>query len=134
MQAALAFLKANPIQYLATIGLDGKPKNRPFMFALERDGKMWFCTSNQKEVYAQLQKFPYLEIVASSPDYAWIRLAGKARFEDNKAIKEAVLEAHPLSKRRFGTADNPEFVVFCLEEATAVITDFSGKPPREYTF
>lgn len=134
MQAALAFLRANPIQYLATIGLDGKPKNRPFMFAVERDGKLWFCTNNQKQVYKELQKCPYLEIVASSPDHAWIRVQGKAHFEDNRAVKEAVLAANPLIKNKYLTPDHPEMVVFYLEEVTAVISDFSGRPAREYTF
>lgn len=134
MQAALAFLRANPIQYLATIGLDGKPKNRPFMFAVERDGKLWFCTNNQKQVYKELQKCPYLEIVASSPDHAWIRVQGKAVFEDNRPVKEAVLAANPLIKNKYLTPDHPEMVVFYLEEVTAVISDFSGRPAREYTF
>ena len=39
MQKVVEFLKANPVQYLATVGRDGKAKCRPFMFALEKDGK-----------------------------------------------------------------------------------------------
>ena len=49
------FLNANPVQYLATVGRDGKAKCRPFMFAGELDGKLWFCTNNQKDVYKDLQ-------------------------------------------------------------------------------
>ena len=48
------FLNNSRIQYLATIGLDGKPKVRPFQFMFEMDGKLWFCTSNQKEVFKEL--------------------------------------------------------------------------------
>ena len=33
MQKVVEFLKANPVQYLATVGRDGKAKCRPFMFA-----------------------------------------------------------------------------------------------------
>ena len=34
----------------------------------------------------------------------------------------------------YETADNPTFEVFYLAEAKAVIADFSGNPPREYSF
>ena len=131
MQKVVEFLKANPVQYLATVGRDGKAKCRPFMFALEKDGKLWFCTNNQKEVYKDMQANPYVEITVSSPDYAWIRLSGKAVFENNHAIKEACLE-NPIVKSQYQTADNPIVEVFYLADAHGVIADFSGQPP--YTF
>ena len=74
-------MKENPVQYLATVGRDGKAKCRPFMFALEQDGKLWFCTNNQKDVYKDMQNNPEIEISVSSPSYAWLRLHGKAVFE-----------------------------------------------------
>ena len=33
MKKVVEFLTANPVQYLATVGRDGKAKCRPFMFA-----------------------------------------------------------------------------------------------------
>lgn len=36
MKKAIEFLNANPVQYLATVGRDGKAKCRPFMFAGEQ--------------------------------------------------------------------------------------------------
>lgn len=33
MNKVIEFLKENPVQYLATVGRDGKAKCRPFMFA-----------------------------------------------------------------------------------------------------
>ena len=35
MNKVIEFLKENPVQYLATVGRDGKAKCRPFMFAGE---------------------------------------------------------------------------------------------------
>lgn len=32
MNKVIEFLNANPVQYLATVGRDGKAKCRPFMF------------------------------------------------------------------------------------------------------
>ena len=88
MNEVVTFLQENPVQYLATVGRDGKPKCRPFMFCFEREGKLWFCTNNTKEVYKDLQENPYVEVSTSSPAYAWIRLSGKAVFADDRAAKE----------------------------------------------
>ena len=132
MNEVVTFLQENPVQYLATVGRDGKPKCRPFMFCFEREGKLWFCTNNTKEVYKDLQENPYVEVSTSSPAYAWIRLSGKAVFADDRAVKEGCME-NPIVKGQYQSADNPIFVVFYLEGAKAVLVDFSGNPPREYT-
>ena len=71
MNEVVKFLQENPVQYLATVGRDGKAKCRPFMFAGELDGKLWFCTNNQKEVYKDMQANPNIEVSVSSPAYAW---------------------------------------------------------------
>lgn len=131
MNEVVTFLSENPVQYLATIGRDGRAKCRLFMFAGRLDGKLWFCTNNTKDVYKDLQANPYTEISVSSPAYAWIRLNGKAVFENNMAAKEMCIQ-NPIVKGQYQTADNPIFTVFYLEGAHAVIADFSGNPPREY--
>ena len=46
MSKVVEFLKENPVQYLATVGRDGKAKCRPFMFIGEMEGKLWFYTNN----------------------------------------------------------------------------------------
>ena len=101
------------------------------MFCFERDGKLWFCTNNQKAVYKDLQQNPYVEISVSSPAFAWIRLNGKAVFEENLAVKEGCMN-NPIVKSQYQTASNPIFVVFYLQDAKAVIADFSGNPPKQF--
>ena len=133
MNEVVKFLTDNPVQYLASVGRDGKAKCRPFMFCFEQDGKMWFCTNNQKDVYKDMQENPYVEVSVSSPSYAWIRLSGKAVFEDNMSVKEGCMN-NPIVKGQYQSADNPIFAVFYLEDAHAVIADFSGNPPTEYSF
>lgn len=130
MNEVVQFLTDNPIQILATVGRDGKAKARPFMFCFEQDGKLWFCTNNQKDVYKDMQANPYIEVSASSPAYAWIRLNGKVVFENNTAVKEGCMK-NPIVSGQYQTADNPIFEVFYLEDAKAVIADFSGNPPKE---
>lgn len=132
MKKVIVFLQENPVQYLATIGRDGKAKCRPFMFAGEMDGKLWFCTNSTKDVYKDMQVNPYVELSVSSPSYAWIRLSGKAVFENNMAAKDMCM-ANPIVKGQYGDASNPIFEVFYLAEARAVIADFSGNPLQEYS-
>ncbi|MDF2881092.1 MAG: hypothetical protein K0R54_1649 [Clostridiaceae bacterium] len=133
MNEVVKFLIENPVQYFATIGLDGKPKVRPFQFMLEQHGKLYFCTNNQKDVFAQLEKCPYVEITTSSPKFQWIRLNGKVVFSKDIEIKKAIIESSGLVKKLYEKAENPIFEIFYLDEVKAVIADFSGNPPTEYT-
>ena len=131
MKNVVEFLTANPVQYLATVGRDGKAKCRPFMFAGEKDGKLWFDTNITKDVYKDRQENPEIEISVSSPDYAWIRLHGTAVFSDDMAVKEMCI-ANPIVKGQYETAENPIFTVFYLDNPHGSIADFSGNPPYEF--
>ena len=101
------------------------------MFCFEQDGKLWFCTNNTKEVYKDMQENPEVEVSVSSPEYAWIRLHGKAVFENNMSVKEGFMN-NPIVKGQYQTTDNPIFEVFYLENPHGVIADFSGNPPYEF--
>lgn len=131
MHEVVSFLSENPVQYLATVGCDGKAKCRPFMFCFEKDGKLWFCTNNQKDVYADMQKNPFIEVCVSNQEFAWIRLNGTAVFENNMDVKQACLHI-PIVKQQYQTADNPVFEVFYLKDGNAAIADFSGNPPKQF--
>jgi uncharacterized pyridoxamine 5'-phosphate oxidase family protein len=132
MNEVVQFLTDNPVQYFATIGLDRKPKVRPFQFMMEQDGKLYFCTNNQKDVFAQIKEYPYVEVTTSSPTFAWIRLNGKVVFSNNIEVKKAIIKKNALVRSLYQTAENPVFEIFYLDEAKAVIADFSGNPPKEY--
>lgn len=132
MNEVVKFLLENPVQYFATIGLDGKPKVRPFQFMMEEDGKLFFCTNNQKDVYAQIKKFPFVEVSVASPSLAWIRLSGEAVFSQEMEVKKKIIDNNDLVKSLYQTPDNPIFEIFYLARAKAIIADFSGNPPKEY--
>ena len=132
MNEVIKFLKENPVQYLATIGSDGKPKVRPFQFMIEEDNKLFFSTSNQKNVFSQMKNTPSVELCISNKKFEWMRLSGDVVFSNDLEIKNKVIESSPLVKSIYKTADNPTFEIFYLDNAKAVIADFSGNPPREY--
>ena len=131
MNEVVKFLQENPVQYLATVGRDGKAKCRPFMFAGEMDGKLWFCTNNRKDVCKDMQANPHVEVSVSSPSYAWIRLHGEAVFENNMAAKEMCIQ-NPIVKGQYGEASNLIFEVYYLKDAHAEIAAFSGNPPKDH--
>lgn len=84
-----------------------------------------------KDVYKDMQANPQVEISVSSPTYAWIRLHGKAVFENNLAAKEMCM-ANPIVKGQYQTVDNPIFEVFYLKDPHGVIADFTGNLPYEF--
>lgn len=132
MNEVVEFLTNNPVQYVGTVGLDGKAKVRPFQFMIEDGEKLYFCTSNQKDVYKEMKNNPYIEVTASSPEFAWLRLNGKVVFIDDVSIKNKVIESSGLVKSIYQTGDNPVFEVFYLGEAKATIADFSGNAPKQF--
>jgi len=126
------FLVKSGVQYLATIGVDGKPKVRPFQFMLEEGGRLYFCTSNQKPVFKEMQTHPYVEFCASGEDFSWLRLNGKVVVSKDLGLKAKIQEASPVVKSIYKTPDNPAFEIFYLDGAVATIADFSGKPPQTF--
>lgn len=130
MKEVTQFLVESQVQYLATVGTDGRPKVRPFQFMIEEGGRLYFCTGNQKPVYREISDNPYVEFCASGANFSWLRLSGKAVFSRDLALKAKVQEASPLVKSIYGTPENPSFEIFYLEDAVATITDFSGNPPQ----
>ena len=133
MREVVEFLQRNPVQYLATVGRDGKAKCRPFMFALEKEGKLWFCTNNTKDVYKDMKENPEVELCISDATFAWIRVNGTVVFEENLAVKQACME-NEIVKSQYQEATNPIFEVFYLQDVKATIADFSGNPPREFVW
>ena len=133
MKEVVEFLQGNITGALATVE-EGKPKARPFQFMFAEDGKFFFCTNNTKAVYKQLQVNPQVEFTSTSPSFAWVRLSGEVKFSSSLADKEKVLAASGLVKSLYQTADNPVFEVFYIEHGKAILADFSGQPPKTFSF
>ena len=85
LERACSYLRRIPAWYLATIDVtDGyQPRVRPFSFAMVDDGKLWFCTSRDKDVWAELSANPKFEVSGWKPGECWIVLTGEAALEDD---------------------------------------------------
>lgn len=124
MEEVLQFLKDNPTFYIATVDGD-TPKVRPFGFAMEYDGKLCFCTNNQKDVYKQLKANPKFEISVASKTGEWLRLKGKAVFITSRESKKAALDTMP-SLRNLYSEEDSIFEIFYAGEAEATFYGMSG--------
>lgn len=133
MKEFVDFLNNNITGALAT-SFENKPYVRPWQFMFEKDGKFWFCTGNTKEVFQQLSANPYIAFTVTSPEFVTVRLSGNVTFSDSLEIKAAMIEASPLVKKIYQTADNPTLEAFYVDSGSAVMFDFSGNPPKTLTF
>jgi uncharacterized pyridoxamine 5'-phosphate oxidase family protein len=133
MRQVIELLDKNPSVFLATV--DGEqPRVRPFQFQFAQDGRLWFVTARDKEVYAQMQNNPWVEFSNFAPDMTTLRVQGRAVLEDSLDIKRRVLELRPMIKGIYGSAENPLLVSFYVQPSRAAIFDFSGQPPRVFSF
>lgn len=112
----------------------GKPRVRPWQFQFEEDGKFYFCTANTKEVYKQLQNTPFAEFTSTTEDMVTVRISGEVVFTNDIGLKQKVLDKNPGIKAIYKSGDNPVFEVFYIEHGEAIISDFSGQPPRKISF
>ena len=123
-----------PLQYAATVGLDGKAQVRPIEFKFEEDGVLYFDTVVFYTSYKELQANPYTQLcICDQETMTYVRLGGKVNFTDDKEIIERCFEASPVLTSQFG--DKSEYVIgYYLTEAWAEFESFAKElPSRKYT-
>ncbi len=130
MSTAYEFLKANQVFHLATV--DGtKARVRPFGFVMKRNNALFFCTNKTKDVYKQMVKCPDVEMSAMGADGTWLRLRGKAIFDESRDAKaQAFTESAMLLQIYPKGADEEIFVTFSLKDAEATLYSFTGAPQK----
>lgn len=133
MKEVIEFLNANAMGSLATVK-DNKPSVRPWGFMLEQDGKLWFCTANNKEVFNQLKQNPAIEFCSTSKENVTVRISGEITFSNDLNMKTTIINHCDLVKSIYQTPDNPIFEIFYLGHGKAVMSDFSGQPPKTFEF
>ena len=117
------------IQFLATIGLDGKPKVRPMQYMVLEDEKLWFCTNSKKEVFAELQANPCIELCGcklekNEMQTPWIRFSAEVMFEERQDLRDAIIEKSAIVNALYkNMRDNPIFKVFYLKDIDGWMTN-----------
>jgi len=91
--------------------------------------KAYFCTSSEKQVYAQLQANPNVSFCTYPANFNPVMsIYGKAIFVDDLALKARVFDGNPKLKSRFGSIDNPIFKVFFIDIVEVTTFSFADGP------
>ena len=123
-----AILKNNPVGVLATQDGTGV-RTRVFQYLFSDDNKVYFCTSNQKPVYNQLQANPNVSFCTYAADFnPVLSVNGKAVFVDDIALKTRALEENPPIKGIYNTPDNPIFKIFYIDVKEVETFNFAEGP------
>ena len=132
LQDVANYLDNIGIQFLATIGLDSKPKVRPMQYMILDDGKLWFCTNSEKDVYKELQANPALELCGCKLEEneiqtPWIRFSAEAFFEERQDIRDAIIEKSSIVNALYSKMrENPIFKVFYLKNMDGWMTNLGN--------
>ena len=126
MDEILKILRDNGVVFVATTDGDAG-RVRPFGFAEIYDGRLYFFTGKDKEVYQQLVSRPNCEICSCSPTGQWLRVRGKAVFDESREIKKKVFASMPILLELYKQGEeDPRGAAFYLENPEAVLMDMEG--------
>ena len=112
--------------YLATND-EGHPRVRPFGAVCEFEGKLYFVTNNQKNVYNQMKKNPYVEICGFYKG-SWIRVEGEVEEDLRREARVAMMEDNEKALSSMYTVDDNLMTVFYFKSGTATIYSFTADP------
>ena len=136
LERACSYLRRIPAWYLATTDVaDGhQPRVRPFSFAMVDDGKFWFCTSRDKDVWAELSANPKFELSGWKPGECWIVLTGEAALEDDAVASDKVRQAGFKHMVGIGeeheSANDGRLAFFSVRNIAARFCDIDGSEER----
>ncbi len=132
MDEIVRYLTSIPAWYLATIDAADptQPRVRPFSFAAADAGKLWFCTSRDKDVWRELEAHPKFELSGWKPGEYWIVVTGEADLADDARVSEAVRQAGYAHMLGIGEHhDGPHdgrLAFFSVRRARARFRDIDG--------
>ena len=93
------------------------------------DEKLWFCTNSKKEVFAELQANPFVELCGCKLEKdemqtPWIRFSAEAVFEERQDIRDAIIDKSAIVNALYkNMRDNPIFKVFYLKDIDGWMTN-----------
>lgn len=125
MKKALEFLQSHKDMAFATCE-DGRPKIRVFQIMKMEGTTLYFATSPVKEVYRQLQKNPYIEILAQDAAVS-VRCVGKADFDVEEERKRWIYDHNDVLSRLYTSYDKMVYFKMSIEQMDYY--DLAPTPP-----
>lgn len=115
MQNYQKFLSENPNGTLATVD-GGAAKTRIFQLLWTEGDKAYFCTSNQKPVFAQMKANSNVSFCTwDSSTFEVVSINGKVVFVVDLAKKTRALDENPGIKGIYKEPSNPVFEIFYID-------------------
>lgn len=139
MDEIVQYLTGIPAWYLATIDATDptQPRVRPFSFAAQADGKLWFSTSHDKDVWRELNANAKFELSGWKPGECWIVVEGEAELADDEVCPDEVRQAgfdHMVSIGEHHDSPNDgRLAFFSVKNGTCRICDIDGSE-RKFRF
>lgn len=123
-----------PLQYAATLGLDGNAQIRPIEYKFTEDGVLYFDTVVFYTSYQELRAHPYIQLcVCDQETMTYVRLGGKVNFTNDEDIINRCFESSPVLTSQFGNNRNV-VIGYYLTEVWAEFSSFSPElPSRTYS-
>ncbi len=122
---AREFIEHNSILMLANVGLDGLPKIRPMITLGIFKDTLWFAVTESKLVYKELIKDNNLELCSVTLS-RWIRITGKAVFENDKQTITHILENSDIMDKFYKRKNEKEedVRIFYIQIEHGELSDF----------
>lgn len=130
MNEIYEYLKNCGTFYLATVDGD-QPQVRPFGAVCVFEGKLYFVTNNQKDVYKQMKANPNVAICGMYKGQ-WIRVSGVVEEDLRREARVAMMDANKASLSKMYTVDDNLMTVFKFVSGKGTIYSFT-KTPVEYS-
>lgn len=129
-ETILQYLTSVPAWYLAT-SVNDQPHVRPFSFAAEQDGRIWFCTATTKDVWEELAINRNIEATSWWPGHGWLILRGEAGLDDRVSddIRQAGYDHLTGLGEHYEGPNDPTLVFFSVENPQAWICDHDEWKP-----
>lgn len=129
-ETILQYLSSVPAWYLAT-SVNDQPHVRPFSYAAEQDGKLWFCTATTKDVWEELLINQRFEATSWWPGHGWLILRGEAGLVDeaNDNIRQAGYDHLTSLGEHYDGPSDPTLVFFSVENPHAWICNHDEWKP-----
>jgi uncharacterized pyridoxamine 5'-phosphate oxidase family protein len=127
------FVTKNPVFALATAE-ENIPRVRYMMLYRADENGLIFNTGENKDIHAQLQANPQVELCFIDPDKSMqIRIAGTVEILEDLALKKQVVKDFPFLKEWVDREGYDVLITYCLKNARAIPwTMEKDSKPKEY--
>jgi pyridoxamine 5'-phosphate oxidase len=129
----LAFIKANPEGYVATVE-GNKPRVRAFTTYRVDESGIIFQTWTLKDIYQQLQNNPAVEVCYKDPKGRFqLRISGTMELLNDMALKKQVVADRPFMKPTVDAKGLDVVALYRIKNAKATMwTGATNFDPKTY--